>query len=37
MGKQADLYSPVEAAKVLGIPPIRVFDMLTSGERKQGE
>ena len=32
MAKQADLYSPDEAAKMLGIPRIRLFGMLTSGE-----
>ena len=32
MAKQADLYSPDEAAKMLGIPAIRVFSMLSSGE-----
>ena len=32
MEKQADLYSPDEAAKVLGVPAIQIFDMLTSGE-----
>jgi sortase A len=32
MAKQADLYSPDEAAKMLGISPIRLFGMLASGE-----
>jgi sortase A len=32
MAKQADLYSPDEAAKMLGITRIRLFGMLTSGE-----
>jgi hypothetical protein len=32
MVKQADLYSPDEAAKMLGIPSIRLFGMLASGE-----
>jgi len=32
MAKQADLYGPDEAAKLLGIPRIRLFGMLTSGE-----
>lgn len=32
MAKQADLYSPDEAAKALGIPAIRVYGMLTRGE-----
>ena len=32
MAKQADLYSPDEVAKMLGIPAIRVFGMLSSGE-----
>ena len=32
MVKQADLYSPDEAAKMLGISSIRLFDMLASGE-----
>ena len=32
MVKQADLYSPDEAAKILGIPSIRLFGMLASGQ-----
>jgi hypothetical protein len=32
MVKQADLYSPDEAAKMLGMPSIRLFGMLASGE-----
>jgi hypothetical protein len=30
--READYYTPWEAAKALGIPPIRVFAMLCSGE-----
>src|SRR5919112_6086423 len=32
MLREADYYTPGEAAKALGIPPIRVFAMLCSGE-----
>jgi hypothetical protein len=32
MVREADYYTPGEAAKALGIPPIRVFAMLCSGE-----
>ncbi len=32
MVRQADYYTPGEAAKALGIPPIRVFAMLCRGE-----
>jgi len=32
MVREADYYTPGEAAKALGVPPIRVFAMLCSGE-----
>jgi hypothetical protein len=32
MVRDADYYTPGEAAKALGVPPIRIFTMLCSGE-----